>query len=203
MPSTSKEPSPDRTEMLRGKPEVVGRFMQLTVPILVDVYAASVVTTVRIKTLTGLRKAISYLEADGIERVLTVSGDITGFLMQDINQSSFRSLYFASSILLSNHHRPSLLALCNSSSSSFPRSQKSTDQPSGGRVYSTKSSCLPTVRWSPRRPVAATKTRTRTFPMLRQSRIFHPLPSRFPPRSLPEFPVSRSCRRCHWTPRMQ
>lgn len=72
---TTKESPPDRTEMLRGKPEVAGRFMQLIVPILVDVYAASVITTVRVKTLTGLLKAISYLEADGIKRVLTVSGD--------------------------------------------------------------------------------------------------------------------------------
>ena len=71
--------SPDRTEMLRGKPDVVGRFMRLTVPILVDVYAASVITTVRIKTLTGLLKAISYLDADGIKQVLTVSRDSTGF----------------------------------------------------------------------------------------------------------------------------
>ena len=72
-PNTTKESPPDRTEMLRGKPDVVGRFMQLIVPILVDVYAASVITTVRIKTLTGLLKAISYLEADEIKRVLTVS----------------------------------------------------------------------------------------------------------------------------------
>lgn len=70
-PNSTKESPPDRTEMLRGKPEVVGRFMQLIVPILVDVYAASVITTVRIKTLTGLLKAISYLEADEIKRVLT------------------------------------------------------------------------------------------------------------------------------------
>ena len=68
-----KESPPDRTDMLRGKPEVVGRFMELIVPILVDVYAASVITTVRIKTLTGLLKAISYLEAGEIKRVLTVS----------------------------------------------------------------------------------------------------------------------------------
>ncbi len=73
-PNTTKESPPDRTDMLRGKPEVVGRFMQLIVPILVDVYAASVITTVRIKTLTGLLKAISYLEAGEIKRVLTVSG---------------------------------------------------------------------------------------------------------------------------------
>ena len=68
--------------MLRGKPEVVGRFMQLIVPILVDVYAASVITTVRIKTLTGLLKAISYLEADEIKRVLTVSGSPASYSTQ-------------------------------------------------------------------------------------------------------------------------
>jgi E3 ubiquitin-protein ligase TRIP12 len=75
----NKESPPDRTEMLRGKPDVVGRFMRLTVPILVDVYAASVITTVRIKTLTGLLKAISYLEADGIKQVLTVRSDTSRF----------------------------------------------------------------------------------------------------------------------------
>lgn len=77
----NKESPPDRTEMLRGKPDVVGRFMRLIVPILVDVYAASVITTVRIKTLTGLLKAISYLEADGIKQVLTVRSDTSRFSM--------------------------------------------------------------------------------------------------------------------------
>lgn len=62
--------SPDRTELLRSKPEVVGRFMQLTVPILIDVYAASVATGVRVKTLTGLLKAVSFLDAEGLGRVL-------------------------------------------------------------------------------------------------------------------------------------
>jgi E3 ubiquitin-protein ligase TRIP12 len=42
--------------MLRGKSDVVGRLMQLIVPILVDVYVASVITTVRIKTLTASSK---------------------------------------------------------------------------------------------------------------------------------------------------
>ncbi|KAI0306092.1 hypothetical protein B0F90DRAFT_1808594 [Multifurca ochricompacta] len=87
-PTSNKESPPDRTDMLRGKPEVVGRFMQLIVPILVDVYAASVITTVRIKTLTGLLKAISYLEADEIKRVLT----------------SVPIASFASSILSSKDH---------------------------------------------------------------------------------------------------
>jgi E3 ubiquitin-protein ligase TRIP12 len=67
-----KEPTVDRTELLRSKPAVVGRFMQLMVPILVDVYAASVITPVRVKTLTGLLKAVSFLDGDGLKRVLTV-----------------------------------------------------------------------------------------------------------------------------------
>lgn len=62
--------TPDRTEMLRSKQGVVGRFMQLLVPILVDVYAASVITPVRIKTLTGLLKAVSFLDPDGLKSVL-------------------------------------------------------------------------------------------------------------------------------------
>jgi E3 ubiquitin-protein ligase TRIP12 len=67
-----KEPTVDRTELLRSKPNVVGRFMQLMVPILVEVYAASVITPVRVKTLTGLLKAVSFLDGDGLKRVLTV-----------------------------------------------------------------------------------------------------------------------------------
>jgi E3 ubiquitin-protein ligase TRIP12 len=67
-----KEAAPDRTELLRSKSAVVGRFMQLMVPILIDVYAASVITPVRVKTLTGLLKAVSFLDADGLKRVLTV-----------------------------------------------------------------------------------------------------------------------------------
>jgi len=57
--------------MLRGKPEVVNRSMQLILPNLVDVQAASVITTVQVKALTGLLKAISHLEADEIRRVFT------------------------------------------------------------------------------------------------------------------------------------
>ncbi|KIY68863.1 hypothetical protein CYLTODRAFT_350626 [Cylindrobasidium torrendii FP15055 ss-10] len=72
VPVTQVQPTPpDRTEMLRGKPEVVNRFMHLMVPILIDVYAASVNTPVRLKTLTGLLKAVSFLDADGIKGVLT------------------------------------------------------------------------------------------------------------------------------------
>ena len=48
----------DRTEMLRSKSSVVVKFMQLLVPILIDIYAVSVIIAVRIKTLTGLLKKI-------------------------------------------------------------------------------------------------------------------------------------------------
>ena len=71
-PITPKEPVVDRTELLRSKPGVVGRFLHLMVPILVDVYAASVMTPVRIKTLTGLLKAVSFLDADELIRVFKV-----------------------------------------------------------------------------------------------------------------------------------
>ncbi|KAI0079345.1 HECT-domain-containing protein [Panus rudis PR-1116 ss-1] len=66
-----KEVKPDRTELLRSHPEVVHRFMHLMVPILVDVYAASVATPIRVKTLTGLLKAVSFLDGEELKRVLT------------------------------------------------------------------------------------------------------------------------------------
>ena len=48
----------DRMEMLRSKSSVVVKFMQLLVPILIDIYAVSIIIPVRIKTLTGLLKKI-------------------------------------------------------------------------------------------------------------------------------------------------
>ena len=62
----------DRNELLKSKPEVVGRFMQLMVPVLIDVYAASVVTSVRLKTLTGLLKAVGFLETEDLKPVFSV-----------------------------------------------------------------------------------------------------------------------------------
>ncbi|KAL4245224.1 UPL family protein [Abortiporus biennis] len=70
-PTMATDNAPDRIELLRSKPEVVGRFMHLMVPILVDVYAASVTTPIRIKTLTGLLKAVSFLDGDELRRVFT------------------------------------------------------------------------------------------------------------------------------------
>ena len=66
---------PSRIDLLRSKAAVVGRFMQLIVPILIDVYAASVNTPVRVKTLTGLLKAVSFLDGDGSKKLLIVGID--------------------------------------------------------------------------------------------------------------------------------
>ena len=86
-----KESVLDRTELLRSKPEVVGRFMQLMVPILVDVYAASVVAPIRLKTLTGLLKAMSFLDADELRRVFTVSSGLSMFSFHMLNATLVRS----------------------------------------------------------------------------------------------------------------
>lgn len=105
--ATAGSSAPDRTELLKSKKEVVGRFMQLMVPILIDVYAASVITTVRIKTLTGLLKAISFLDGEEAQNVLTVGifsvlfpySGVAYILVQHVPVASF-----ASSILSSKDH---------------------------------------------------------------------------------------------------
>jgi E3 ubiquitin-protein ligase TRIP12 len=74
--TTGTDASPDRTELLRSKPQLVGHFMRLMVPILVDVYAASVITPVRIKTLGGLLKAVSFQDDTNLRRVLEVNTSI-------------------------------------------------------------------------------------------------------------------------------
>lgn len=67
-----KEGMVDRSELLRCKSEVVNHFMNLMTPILVDVYAASVSVPVRIKSLTGLLKAICFLESEQLVRIFKV-----------------------------------------------------------------------------------------------------------------------------------
>ncbi|KAF8637626.1 hypothetical protein AX17_002695 [Amanita inopinata Kibby_2008] len=88
---SKKENVPDRTELLRSKPQTVGRFMQLTVPVLIDVYAASVYAPVRIKTLTALLKAVSFLDAEGLKRVL-VSVPVASFASSILSSKDHPSL---------------------------------------------------------------------------------------------------------------
>jgi E3 ubiquitin-protein ligase TRIP12 len=70
--SASASASAERAELLRTQPAAVNRFMTLMVPVLVDVYAASVIPSVRIKALTAVLKAVSFLDGDGLRRVLKV-----------------------------------------------------------------------------------------------------------------------------------
>lgn len=67
-----KEQAVDRTELLRQHSNVVNRFIRLIFPILVDVYAASVSISVRIKCLASLLKAICFQDADHLRLTLKV-----------------------------------------------------------------------------------------------------------------------------------
>lgn len=104
--SPAKDQVLDRNELLRSKPEVVGRFMQLMVPVLIDVYAASVITSVRLRTLTGLLKAVGFLETEDLKQVFTVSSPNRS-PSQTLIRSNFKFVpvaSFSSSILSSKDH---------------------------------------------------------------------------------------------------
>ncbi|KDQ11912.1 hypothetical protein BOTBODRAFT_113824 [Botryobasidium botryosum FD-172 SS1] len=75
--------SASRSELLRSKPEVVGRFMRLMLPVLIEVYAATVTLSLRSKTMTALLKAASFLEAAELQRDLRyvpVAGFVSSIL---------------------------------------------------------------------------------------------------------------------------
>ena len=62
-----------RVALLKTRPELTDRFLKMIVPVLVDVYAASVALRVRTKVLTGLLKTVSFLSAEDLTKVLKVS----------------------------------------------------------------------------------------------------------------------------------
>lgn len=62
-----------RLKLLSEHPQLIGRFIQSIVPVLVDVYAASVAARVRTKVLTGLVKAIAFGGSDHLRATLQVS----------------------------------------------------------------------------------------------------------------------------------
>ena len=67
-----KDISVDRGDLLKSKSMVMNRFIGLIVPILVDVYAASVSIPIRIKSLVSLLKAICFQEQEQLKRTLKV-----------------------------------------------------------------------------------------------------------------------------------
>ncbi|CAE7224785.1 unnamed protein product [Rhizoctonia solani] len=72
-PSAQPTPTLSRTELLRSKPELIGRYMRLIVPVLVDVYAASVSTQTRTKSLTGILKAMSFSEGEEVNSSVPIA----------------------------------------------------------------------------------------------------------------------------------
>jgi E3 ubiquitin-protein ligase TRIP12 len=65
--------SEQRLALLKSSPELIGKFIRALVPVLVDVYAASVSLRVRTKSLTGLVKAAAFAEPVDLQLTLTVS----------------------------------------------------------------------------------------------------------------------------------
>lgn len=64
-----------RLALLKSHPKLVQEFMGALVPVLVDVYAASVSLRVRTKALTGLVKATAFASPEDLKATLTVSRD--------------------------------------------------------------------------------------------------------------------------------
>lgn len=65
--------SEQRLSMLNANAELVQQFMGALVPVLVDVYAASVSLRVRTKALTGLVKAVAFASPEDLKLTLHVS----------------------------------------------------------------------------------------------------------------------------------
>ena len=53
-----------RLELLQGKLDLLMQFMRLMIPVLVEVYAASITVNIRTRALTRMLKATSFLEPD-------------------------------------------------------------------------------------------------------------------------------------------
>jgi E3 ubiquitin-protein ligase TRIP12 len=67
-----------RLEMLKMHPDLVAKFVKTILPVLVDVYAASVAVRVRTKVLSGLTKAVAFTDAESLKVTLRVSQFSTG-----------------------------------------------------------------------------------------------------------------------------
>ena len=130
----------DRSELLRSKPEVVGRFMQLMVPVLIDVYAASVITSVRLKTLTGLLKAVGFLDTEDLKQVFSVR--LFYYLLNRAFANFISSLFRWLASLPRFYHRriipPSFWGLFNSWRYCWRKSLQNMSQHSGEREYSMR-----------------------------------------------------------------
>lgn len=76
-----------RLKLLREKPEIVSRFLFLVVPILFDVFSASVTVQVRMRCFLGILKATSFLDGAGMEVLYKVCNFIRLLIKPDCLQN--------------------------------------------------------------------------------------------------------------------
>lgn len=69
--------SEDRLALLQNDSELVSRFIKAIVPVLVDVYAASIMPRVRGKVLNGLLRAIAFADGVSLRSTLRVSSKVS------------------------------------------------------------------------------------------------------------------------------
>lgn len=88
-----------RMELFKAHPDLLSKFIKAILPVLVDVYAASVATRVRTKVLNGLTRAVAFSEPEQLRATLRVSrsavhsqcgADIRRCLWQASSARSFR-----------------------------------------------------------------------------------------------------------------
>ncbi|KZP01845.1 hypothetical protein CALVIDRAFT_19026 [Calocera viscosa TUFC12733] len=100
-PSIKEDPDapPTRSDILRANEEVVMRFMRLLLPILVDVYAASVAMSLRNKTMASILKAISFLSGDELTNILRYV-PVASFIGSIISSNDQTSLVVSAEMLI-------------------------------------------------------------------------------------------------------
>jgi E3 ubiquitin-protein ligase TRIP12 len=70
---TRKDSSQSRLSLLRKNLEVVSRFLHLIVPVLFDVYAASMTLQIRLRSLTSILKATNFVDDEDISLLFRVN----------------------------------------------------------------------------------------------------------------------------------
>lgn len=70
---TRKDSSQPRLSLLRKNLGVVSRFLHLIVPVLFDVYAASMTLQIRLRSLTSILKATNFVDDEDISLLFRVT----------------------------------------------------------------------------------------------------------------------------------
>jgi len=70
---TRKDSSHSRLSLLRKNLEIVSRFLHLIVPVLFDVYAASMTLQIRLRSLTSILKATNFVDDEDISLLFRVN----------------------------------------------------------------------------------------------------------------------------------